>query len=134
MDCWNSSRISKEFQRFHLFQSFSSNFPLLQWNSTRIPPEWWKDFLVGIHCCYSFVLKVFTGSSIPYIILITEIFSVSNLKSQPFTINSASSSGVVISGKLNNVFFMLLLPCFCYLVVIDTVCVIFCSNIFYICY
>ena len=47
MNCWNSSGISEEFQRFHLFQSFSSHFPRLQWNSTGIPPERWKDFLVG---------------------------------------------------------------------------------------
>ena len=47
MNCWNSSGISEKFQRFHLFQSFSSNFPWLQWNSTGIPPEQWKDFLVG---------------------------------------------------------------------------------------
>ena len=36
MNCWNSSGISEEFQRFHLFQSFSSNFPWLQWNSTKM--------------------------------------------------------------------------------------------------
>ena len=47
MNCWSCGGISEEFQRFHLFQSFSSNFPWLQWNSTGIPPEWWKDFLVG---------------------------------------------------------------------------------------
>ena len=47
MNCWNSRGISEEFQRLHLFQSFSSNFPWLQWNSTWIPLEWWKDFLVG---------------------------------------------------------------------------------------
>ena len=47
MNCWHSSGVSNEFQRFHLFQSFSSNYPWLQWNSTGILPEWWKDFLVG---------------------------------------------------------------------------------------
>ena len=47
MNCWNSMGISEEFQRFHLFQSLPSNFPWLRWNSTGIPPEWWKDFLVG---------------------------------------------------------------------------------------
>ena len=31
-----------------MFQSFSSNYAWLQWNSTGIPPEWWKDFLVGL--------------------------------------------------------------------------------------
>ena len=47
MNCLNSSGISEEFQKFHLFLSFSSNCPWLQWNSTGIPPERWKDFLVG---------------------------------------------------------------------------------------
>ena len=46
MNCWNSIRISEEFHRSHLFHSFSSNFQWLQWNSTGIPPEEWKDFLV----------------------------------------------------------------------------------------
>ena len=46
MNCWNSSGIPEEFQSFHLFQSFSSNIPWVQLNSTGIPPEWWKDFLV----------------------------------------------------------------------------------------
>ena len=55
MNCWNSSGISEEFQRFHLFQSFSSHFPWLQWNSTGIPPERWKDFLVGIYISFIFL-------------------------------------------------------------------------------
>ena len=46
MNCWNSREIWEEFQRFNLCQSFSSNFLWLQWSSTGIPPEWWKDVLV----------------------------------------------------------------------------------------
>ena len=57
MNLWNSSGISEEFQRFHLFQLFSSNFPWLQWNSTGIPPEWWKDFLVGSYSSWNKLVR-----------------------------------------------------------------------------
>ena len=56
MNYWNSSGISEKFQGFHLFQSFSSNFPWLQWNSTGIPPKRWKDFLVGSEI-WNFLVK-----------------------------------------------------------------------------
>ena len=46
MTCWNSSGVSEESQRFHLFQSFSSNFVKLRWNSNTILLEWCIDFSV----------------------------------------------------------------------------------------
>ena len=49
MNCWCSSRISEKFQRNSRGSICSSHFPWLQWNSTWILLEWWKDFLVGCH-------------------------------------------------------------------------------------
>ena len=80
MNCWNSSGILEEFQRFHLFQSFSSNFPRLQWNSTGIPPELWKDFLVG--GALLVVLTVLISSS-----SLSLIFS--NLLNNPYFLSSS---------------------------------------------
>ena len=64
VNSWNSSEISEEFQRFHLFQSLSSNYAWLQWNSTGIPPDWWKDFLVGLSDLWLPFLKFFILSAI----------------------------------------------------------------------
>ena len=83
MNCWNYSGISEEFQRFYLFQLFSSHFPWLQWNSTGIPPEWWKGFLVGT--LWSHVLmpeQQLSCSSIPTIFatIFENIFDLNNIR------------------------------------------------------